>query len=343
MASEDRTGSYLIALSQALKAEPYRFDFFQALRRLECLNRHKPRIGQSQRPQEDPIRLSQEPSLIFAPSTLASFEPAQDGKPSRLAVHFLGLLGPNGPLPIHLTEYARDRWRNHNDPTFARFLDIFHHRLLSLFYRAWAAAQPTVNFDRPGSDRFATYVGSLFGIGMPLLHDRDTVPDLAKLHYAGHLVCQSRHAEGLRAILSDFFKLPVAIKEYMGHWLLLPEEGRCQLGTSPETGTLGMTVVIGARVWDGQHKFRIVIGPVGFADYLRLLPGGESLKRLVAWVRNYVGDALIWDVNLILKREEVPRFELGKLGQLGWTTWLTSRPLEEDADDLLLDPRLTAN
>jgi type VI secretion system protein ImpH len=337
MASPDRTQTYAVALFEALRRAPYAFHFFQVLRRLECLYRDRPRLGKSIRLADDPVRLAQEPSLAFAPATLAAFKPGGDGQPPRLSEYFFGLFGPNGPLPTHLTEYVRDRVRNHGDHTFARFADIFHHRMLCLFYRAWADAQPTVSFDRPENDRFQVYVGAPFGLGMPSLWNRDAVPDLAKFHYAGRLVCQTRNAEGLRAILADFFKLPVTIQTFVGHWLPLSEASRCRLGETPTTGLLGMTAVIGERVWDCQYKFRIVMGPMGLEEFQRLLPGGESLRRLVAWVRNYVGHELLWDFNPILKREEVPPLVLGAGTRLGWTTWLTSRPLERVADDLKLD------
>jgi type VI secretion system protein ImpH len=103
------------------------------------------------------------------------------------------------------------------------------------------------------------------------------------------------------------------------------------------TGTLGESTIVGSRVWDRQSKFRVRIGPLGLKDYERMLPGGDSLARVIAVVRNYTGDQLSWDLNLILKRAEVPPVRLGGAGRLGWTTWLTSRPLARDGDDLLLD------
>ncbi len=337
MASPDRTQDDVVALFEALRRAPYAFHFFQALRRLECLYRDRPRLGKATQLADDPVRLAQEPSLAFAPATLAAFDPGSDGRPPRLSEYFLGLFGPQGPLPLHLTEYARDRLRNHGDYTFARFADVFHHRMLSLFYRSWADAQPTVSFDRPETDRFHVYVGAPFGLGMPSLWNRDAVPDLAKLHYAGRLVGQTRNSEGLQAILADFFKLPVTLETFVGHWLRLADTSRCRLGETPATGQLGMTAVIGARVWDCQYKFRIVMGPMGWAEFQRFLPGSDSLRRLVAWVRNYIGDELLWDFNPILKKEEVPPLQLGAGTRLGWTTWLTSRPLTRDADDLKLD------
>jgi type VI secretion system protein ImpH len=321
---------------QALEEAPYEFGFFQALRRIECANSSKPRLGQAARPADEPLRLCQEPSLSFAPSTLSSFEPAGNGRAARLSVRFFGLFGPNGPMPLHLSEYARDRLRNAGDPTLTAFADLFHHRLLTLFFRAWANANPVVSFDRPESDRFSVYAAALVGRGMPSLRKRDAVPDLAKLHYAGRFACGTRNAEGLTAVLADFFRLPVAIEEFVGHWLELPTDARWRLGSSRSTGQMGIGTVIGPRVWDRQYKFRVRFGPLGIDDYRRLLPGGPSLIRLVAMIRNYLGDELEWDLNLILRKEETPRIKLGKQGQLGWTTWLASRAPERDAQDLRL-------
>ncbi len=240
-------------------------------------------------------------------------------------------------MPLHLSEYARSRQRNSRDPTFRRFCDIFHHRLLSLFYRAWADARPSVSFDRPETDHFARYVASLIGLGFVTLRDRDAMPDLTKLHFAGHLACQTRHADGLAAIVGQFFRMPVRIECFIGAWLPLPEADRTLLGQTPETATLGRTALVGARIWSRQHKFRIVFGPLSRAEYQRLLPGGASFRRLVPIVRNYVGDTLEWEVNLVLRRDEVPPLVLGRQGRMGWTTWLGTRLDASDAGDLFLN------
>lgn len=342
MASKNRPTSDAVALpvrlEKALQEQPYKFGFYQTLRRFECVYQHKPRFGASLRPAEDAVRLIQEPSLAFAPSTLASFKPGREGSASRLAVYFFGMFGPNGPLPLHLTEYARDRLRNSDDPTFSEFLDIFHHRLLSLFYRSWANAQPTVNFDRPEQDRFSIYLGALFGLGMPSLRNRDEIPDLTKLYFTGRLSSQTRNAEGLVAMIKRFFNLPAEIEQFVGEWMKLPVDCRCRLGVTPQTGTLGANVVIGDYVWQCQQKFRIILGPLDFNDYERLLPGRESGKRLRAMVRNYVGDSMNWDVNLVMKKENVRPLRLGDDDLLGWNTWLGSRTGDEDVHDLVLEP-----
>ena len=180
-----------------LAREPYRYDFYQTLRRMECLYAEKPRWGSALRPVDEPVRLGQDPDLAFAPAPLASLEFGKDGAPPRLQVRLFGLLGPNGPLPIHLTEYARHRLRHAGDPTLCRFLDLFHHRFIALLYRAWAQAQPHVNRDRADEDHFVTYIGAFIGIAPEPLRHRDAVPDPAKLFHAGTLVRQVRDADGL--------------------------------------------------------------------------------------------------------------------------------------------------
>lgn len=337
MAGEGRDAA--TALVEALRANPYAFDFFQAVRRLECAHPDKPRIGTSARPAADPVRFRQYPSLCFAPSTLHGLGASRQAGAPALSVNFFGMLGPNGPLPLHITEYVRDRMLNAHDTTLTGFLDVFHHRMLSLFYRAWALNQKTVSFDRPEQDRFAVYIGSLFGIGMPSFRRRDAVPDSAKLFYCGHLVAQTRHADGLRSILADYFGTPVEVITFTGEWIPLPPECYCRVGASRATGTLGASAVCGTRTWQCEHKFRIRLGPMGLKDYERLLPVGDSFRRLCDWVRNYANDWLVWDAQLVLKKEEVPPTRLGAGGRLGWNTWMLSGPADRDRGDLVLRPK----
>ncbi|MGH8550942.1 MAG: type VI secretion system baseplate subunit TssG [Methylococcales bacterium] len=341
MADTDREASY--SIERQLNEDPYSFNFLNAVRMIECAHPEKPRLGTSQRPAEDPVRLTQEASLAFESSTITAFESGKDGQPPRLRSRFLGVFGPNGPLPLHLTEYARDRIRHHRDSTLAAFADIFHHRMLSLFYRAWANTEPTVHYDRPESDRFLYYVGSTFGLGMEAQFGLDRVPDRYKLHFAGLLACQTRHPDGLESILISYFRVPVAVLEFVGEWLDLPDNGLWRLGQSRWTGTLGESVVVGARVFSCQSKFRLAIGPLNLERYHSFLPGGECLDHLMALVRNYAGDELAWDINLILRKDQIPALLVDGTRRLGWTTWLGERRDQSDADDLLLKPLIKVN
>jgi len=325
------------SLIAELEKNPYGFDFFQAVRLLQSRFAERPRIGYSQSPGQDPVRFAQSPSLAFPPSTLESVQTSATGVP-KLFVNFFGLMGPNGPLPSHLTEYARERERHFADRTISAFINVFNHRLLSFFFRSWAASQKSVDLDRPRDQNYHVYIGSLFGIGLESLQNRDPVPDWAKLYFSGHLSCQTRNAEGLEAILQEYFEIKTEVQSFTGRWLDVPPDSLCQLGDSPETGSLGLTTIVGSRMWDCQLSFRLRLGPMSLADYKRMLPSGDSFKRLRAWVLNYCGEHFFWDAQLVLRAAEVPDIALGKAGLLGWTTWLKTKPLPRDADDLILNP-----
>jgi type VI secretion system protein ImpH len=327
-----------VALELLLEAKAARMDFFQVLRLIENAHPERPRIGASLRPRDDAVRFGQDPSLIFQPTMLGQFTRASGEARARLAVNFFGLLGANGPLPLHLTEYVRDRLRNGGDGTLLAFLDVFHHRMLSLFYRARASAEPAISLDRADGDRFSVFVGSLFGIGAPALRERDAIGDFAKLHFAGLLANKTRPAAGLVTILRAYLGLPVELQQFTGHWMRLPTEIQTRVGAAEDGNRLGVSTVLGAKVWDCQNKFRLVIGPVGYDDYQRLLPGGDSMRRLSAWVKTYAGTALDWDVRLILKKEDTPALRLGGATRVGWSTWLGGGMPASDRDQLLINP-----
>lgn len=324
-------------LISRLAEEPFRFNFFHAVRLLESHFRGAPRIGTSQRLKDDWIRFGQKPSLAFAPSSIEQFDPPAEGA-ARMFVQFMGMLGPNGPLPVHVTEFILGRIISSKDRTQARFLDVFNHRFVSLFYRAWASAQKSADYDRPEESRFAAYIGSLFGTGMPSLLNRDAVPDRAKLYFAGRLTCQTRNAEGLQAIVEGFFGIRTVIEEFSGFWMKIPEENQCRLGESPGTGSMGINAIAGTRKYETQLKFRIRMGPMKLRDLERLLPGGDSFKRLKAWVLNYVGYDLKWDVQCVVLAAEIPAAQLGQMGRLGLSCWTKSHALTKDAEDPIFDP-----
>jgi type VI secretion system protein ImpH len=255
-----------------------------------------------------------------------------------LAVHFLGLYGPNGPLPLHLTEYIRSRQVNANDSTLVRFLDIFHHRILSLFYRAWANCEPVVSCDRPATDRFAVYVGSLLGYGLSSQSNRDAFPDPCKRYYAGLFAQQRRNAEGLNDLLADYFGLPVHLEEFIGEWLPLQPKDRWKLGGRFSTGCLGNGTILGANTWQRQTKFRLTFGPLLETDFNSFLPDGSRYAVLKSIVRNYVGDSLEWDLRLIPHQQDSQPFLLGKSSRLGWTSWLGKCPKGEIREDLIFSP-----
>ena len=343
-----RRGEALAALFSALEREPRAHDFFAVLRQVEALRPEWPRFGHALRPSQEALRLGEEPELDFAPAALASFarsaptstlpQGGRESKP-RLGVRFFGLLGPQGPMPLHFTEYVRERLRYRGDATLARFLDLFHHRLLLLFYRAWAQAQPAVQHDRPGEDRFAAWLGA--GCGEPEAPPAArALPANARLFQAGLLGARSRHAEGLAKLLSNHFGVPAAIEPHVAHWLALAQEDCTRLGT--HGARLGLTSACGRKLRDRQYKFRIALGPLTLAQYEAFLPGGTAWPALNEWVQHYTGLDLRWDVQLTLARLQVPAPRLGAGIRLGVTAWIGRGGGTRDRGDLRLRPHTSS-
>ena len=339
-----RQDAALAALFEALQADPRGHDFFAVLRRVESLRPQWPRFGQALRPSQEALRLGQDPELDFAPAAIESFEADTPTAP-RLGVRFFGLLGPQGPMPLHLTEYTRERLRLRGDPTLARFLDVFHHRLLALFYRAWAQAQPVVHRDRPDDDRFAAWLGAGFGFDGGT-HRSAGVPPEAQLFQTGLLGARSRHPEGLTKLLSQYFGVPVRVEQHVAQWLSLAGADRSRLGFArsrterrqAQPALLGSTTTSGSKVRDRQFKFRIVLGPLTLAQYHGFLPGGPAWLALREWVQHYTGLDLQWDVQLVLARAEVPEPRLSKQVRLGLSTWIGRAGRSRDRGELRLRP-----
>ncbi|MCW7539697.1 type VI secretion system baseplate subunit TssG [Aquabacterium sp. A7-Y] len=326
-------------------ARPHRHDLFALLRRWEATHPALPALGEALRPGDEPLRIGQRAELDFAPAPVQAIAQV-DGVP-HLLQRIFGLVGPNGPLPLHLTELARERDRHHADPVLQRFLDLLTHRFALQFYRAWAQAQPVHSVDRPDiGARWAARLGAWGGLGLPALSERDALGDDAKLRFIGRLSRQVRDADGLQAWCQSVFGVAVRIEPWVGHWVSLPAQACARLQGLPAAGPansgLGRGAALGRTVWDVQHRFRIVLGPLTLQRYRAFLPGGPDLLRLRAMVRQWVGLELDWELRLVLDRREVPRPRLGRKDRgaglgLGHCLWLGVRARDRDGDELRLN------
>jgi type VI secretion system protein ImpH len=310
-----------------LKDRPHAFSLFAALRLIERACAEQPRLGESRKASDDLVRLGQAPHLSFAPSDIAAATTHEEGQ-FRLEQYGFGVLGPNGALPLHLTELAYERRRQKEDGTIADFLNLFQHRLISLFYRAWAESEPAVSLDRPAEDRFRAYVGALIGLAPESAHGLDGVLDYAKLSRAGRFSQGARSADGLENILADYFGIPVEVHQFVGAWLDIPGDLHCRLGEQ----RLGMSTTLGGSTWQCQHKFEIVLGPLAGDDFSNFLPGARGLEELRALVRLYTNDEWSSQVRLRLEDPRIGGMRLGPAqgsdknsSQLGWTSWLGTR------------------
>lgn len=302
-----------------LAGEPWRFHLFDVLRRFEREHPDKPRIGESAATRQEILRLGQDPYAEF-PASNISRATIENGK---LTVYsrFLGLLGPQGALPLQTTFEAMQFERFDRDDALPRFLDLLNQRFIQLFFRAWSDARPAGQHDRPDDDRFANYLGSAIGIGTEPFHGRDSAPDMEKLALAGLLGPAVKSTARIEGMLAYVFKVTPRIDPLVGTWLKLSKGDQTSLGGL--NASLGRDSIAGSAVYSVQDKFRIRIEARSLAQFEEFLPSGRHFEHLVDLLYNYLGDLLEYEVQLLLPTVETKAAALGTFGRLGWTTWMT--------------------
>jgi type VI secretion system protein ImpH len=367
------TSASLKTVEERLLGEGFAFDFFQAVRLLERLLPDRRPVGHTSPPRSEIVRFRAHVSLSFPPSSIYDIvRPADPLDPLQMIVAFFGLTGPSGVLPRHYTELLlRQAKEAKGSARYALrdWLDLFNHRLISLFYRAWEKYRFYIPYERGDYrgaelDPFTRTLFSLVGLGEPALRGRLRVSvreeseeqpvervlagidDLCLLHYSGFLAQRPRSAVSLAALLQNYFQLPLSVEQFRGQWLTLETANQSRLG-EPGNNCLGLNLVAGNRVWDVQGKFRIRIGALGYTQFTELLPdraperGRKAFFLLVHLVRLYVGPEYDFDVQLVLQASDVPACQMVQTPaftpRLGWNTWITSGPLQQDADDAVFE------
>ena len=316
------------------RARPWKSSFLCLLRALSARDPNGPLPGMAQLPSQEPYRIGQLATMAFAPREIASLS-LRDGCLD-VRLFGLGLWGPQGPLPLHMTEVAYHRAEALQDHTLMNFVDLFHHRALSQFYRAWAASQAAASLDRPDDEGFSFYIASLMGTDDAEAR-RSCLPPHARYAASAHLVREARNPSGLAATLSHYFGVPIVVEEFVQHWIRVDEAEHSRLGQRGVGSIIGEGAMLGELVPDRQHRFRLVVGPLDLHQYVRLTPQGEDMPTLVEWVRAFVGYEFGWEVQLLVKPEEAPPARADGAMRLGHTTWLGQSPMGKPAIGMTFD------
>ena len=320
----------------------YQFDFFQAVWLLHRMFPHRRPVGGNGPPGSEAVRFRTFLSLAFPPSAIRQIaQPQQEDRPSEMTVAFMGLTGIQGVLPRHYTELLMERVAA-KDFALRDFLELFNHRMVSLFYRAWEKHRCLVGFERgvagEASDPIAKYLWALMGLGTEGIRERLSGVDRVLLRYAGAITQKPRSANALQQVLSDYFNVPVTIRQFLGMWLQIEPEDRTRLGGRGNNNRLGQTSVLGTKVWDQQAQFKVRVGPLGYKDFANLLPSGQSYPVLVNLTKFFSGPDLDFNVNLVCDAKDVPSCRLYEsesyTPRLGWTTWLKTKEVLRHADQV---------
>ncbi len=328
------------ALEDVLHEDACSFEFFQAVTLLQRLHSERQPVGRFSKPKEEAVHFRTNNTLAFPASQIQEIDYPEDAPP-RMLVNFMGLTGPMGVLPYCYTELILERARA-KDRALPAFLDIFNHRMISFFYRAWEKHRFPVTYYLGDEDLFTHHLLDLIGLGTPGLQNRQAVPDDAFLHFAGLFGMQSRSAAALEAIISDYFQVPVEVEQFSGAWYRLDTATQtCMEDDDNDSQQLGGGAVVGDEIWDQRSRVRVKLGPLTLAQYRDFLPEGTSFEPLRALTRFFCNDEFDFDVQLMLARDEAPRCEVGFEGdaapRLGWVTWLKSAPLDRDPGDTILN------
>ena len=317
--------------------EPYRFEFFQAARLFERLFPDKKPVGGEALPAEEPVRFRSRIALDFPSSEIQEVrEPKDESGNTEMLVNFMGMVGVSGVLPTHYTELVLDRVR-HQDTSMWSFLDIFTHRAVSMFYRAWEKYRFPVAYER-GNDDFTSFLFDIAGLGTRGLRGRMNLDDESLLPYTA-LIAQKPHSQNaVENVVSDYFSVPAKVEQFYGQWLALNKQDLTKVGV--ENSRLGVSAIAGSRIWHQQTKFRIKLGPLTFTHFQAFLPTGSAYGKLRSIVKFMIGLEFDFDVQLKLKAAEVPGTILTtramRKPMLGWTSFLKSQPFRADDEQLVL-------
>ena len=330
------------ATADWLFAEPWEFEFFQAVRLLECMYPRRVPPGEGADPEAEVVRFRSAISHVFAGAEVQALRPpGPDGSPAELTANLFGLGGPSGPLPDADADRAiAQAFRK--DFGFVDFLDIFHHRILALLVRTRKAHCPSLTRQAPHQGPFAEFLYAFFGLGAAGLRHRMRVEDRSLIFYSGILSQQPRSSCGLERLLSDYFQTPAHVDQMIGEWRDLEPSEWTRLGAGGQNQGLGAGAVAGRRIWDQGKSFEIRLGPLGLRQFLDFLPIGSAFGPLCELTRFYAGPDLDFTFRLTLRAAEVPQSRPGSC-RLGWTSWLNTRGFSQDDSQARLHPRTPAD
>lgn len=319
------------ALSDLLERDPGRFEPVTALR-----------VAQSAA--EGDLEIASHTGVSPAPLAVSGFS-RKGGKPA-VRTALVSLIGPLGSMPSAYNELILREERNRSR-ALAGFFDLFAARMAELFADAcekYRIARRLRWGDSWKTNAFITTLFALTGFGTKQLVEQSGVDEDPILRFSGFFAARNRNAVNLRAMLREFSGLPVEIELFRGRWLTIPEEEHSRMGQSRQV-QLGVNATAGAAIHDFSGGFRIVVGPLGYSDYLSLAPGSRNITELFALTRLYVGSALDFDIQVVLKKEDIPFCQLGQAGdppRLGWNSWARAAPAVRDSGDAVIVEHLSA-
>lgn len=286
------------------------FNFFKAVHLLEGFSDGK-ELGKKLSPGEDPVRFRVEPGLSFPASDIQVIRNGNKNPDPVMTVNFMGLIGPQGVLPHWYDTHAQEL-KLKKDFAFTDFLDLFHHRILSLFYLAWKKYRLTENYLPDCSDGITQGLAGFIGMGKPV---QNADPDFVKLnrrrliYFSGIVSRTVPTAKTVETIIANATGVPVRVKQLVIRMLPIHERDKTHMGSA--NCTLGKDALCGGRICDAASFFTVEIGPMSWKKYLSFQPRSYNLEMVKKLISFIVGVEYEFDIHLILIGREIPNLPLG--------------------------------
>lgn len=361
-----------LSIIEQLESEPFRFEFFQAVRLLERTavlsdenkNHALEPVARNAPPHRELVHFHARANLQFSSAEITrvstqTIDNQDDSKNAtsqwQMEIAFMGLLGAQGVMPYHLTESVLRELKSKNS-SLHDFINTFNHRIISMFYQAWHKYQLPVNYERNkqrlgrNPDLFTDVIQSLAGLGTPELRYQQPISDESIAGLAGHLSRNICSADNLSRSIKQLLDLDVSIQQFVGQWQDLPEDVQCQL-PSPQNpkgvnNALGANTILGSRCYHAQSKFRVIVAPLPKDRFMELSPGSKKLEALKSYIRLSSGIEMDFDIEVTLAGATFPSVQLIDTDEfqpiLGWNTHLDQRNDSDNTTSITLAQDITA-
>lgn len=325
----------LAKYSNQLKKGEKDVDFYFLLRLIETLRNDLPRIGFAKTPDKEAVRLGQKPYLHFPSTSIASITGGKGVNQDSvlILVYFLGMLGTNGPMPLDVTSYIYQRAIHEYDASSSRFLDIINHRIISLYYRAFAQNEIAISFDRK-DDPIRELIKSLTG---QITRKNSVLPAYTIESLSPFLSCRARSKDGLVCMLQNFFNLPIKVNDFKEKVQTIPKDLRLKLSDS-NNAILGVSTQLGAHYYSRTKSISIEIGPMSFTDSFEFMPKRKMFLQLCELVNLYIKKILEIDLVIKIKANTIEKTKLNGFFALGQSVHLlTHQPSEESVKEISIN------
>lgn len=282
---------------------------FESLHLIEqFLLKSNANLGTDHLPSQETIELKVAQQLGYE---VGEFTTVESKRNQSLVVmtNLIGLTGENGVLPKHYSELILQRLKD-SDPTLQDFLDIFNHRILSLFYRTWQSFQPAVQHRKVSVNEFSSWnqvLESLTGG----LGDR-------AIHWGGLFSQPVKSRGSIQACMESLSGCDVIIRDFKGKWMHLTECEQTRLCSKrlPEGqySELGRGASLGRKAWNVNAGFMVEFVAKGQEQVHGMMPNGERIREIKALCKDLLGNTASVEWSLTAQYKHLPKVQLKKGG-----------------------------